>query len=107
MPTYVGCSGDGIQIGQLVQFDPANLTAVNLSLDTDAEVTTLDLKAIDVSPTDFKDHKDPDVDVSNKRLGFEEGVNFVVKRVKWALPPSFASPHGTDVTKDYRASPCK
>ena len=30
MSTCVGYSGDGIQIEQLVQFDPANLTAVNL-----------------------------------------------------------------------------
>ena len=105
MPTCVGCSGDGIQIGQLVQFDPTNLTAVTLSLATDADRATLDLKAIDVSPTDFKDHDDPDLDLSRERLGFEEGVSFVVTPLMWPLPPSFASPHSTNVTQDYRAPP--
>ena len=104
-PTCVGCSGDGIQIGQLVQFDPTNLTAVTLSVATEADTATLDLKAIDVSPADFKDHNDPELNVSNERLGFEVGVNFVVTPVMWALPPTFVAPHGADVTKDYRVPP--
>ena len=105
IPTCVRCSGDGIQIGQLVQFDLANLTAVTLSVATEVDTAILDLKAIDVSPTDFKDHEDPELTVSNKRLGFEEGVNFVVTPVMWALPPTFVAPHGADVTKDYRVPP--
>ena len=105
LPTCVGCSGCGIQIGQLVQFVPALPTAVTLSIATAADTAILDLKAINISPTDFKDHTDPEVNVSNKRLGFEEGVNMVVTPVMWPLPPTYIAPHGFDVTKDYRVPP--
>ena len=100
LPTCVGCSGDGIQIGQLVKFDTALLTAVTLSIATVADTAILDLKVIDISPTDFKDHTDPEVNVSNEHLGFEEGVNMVVIPVMWPLPPTYVAPHGFDVMKD-------
>ena len=105
LPTCIGCSGDGIQIGQLVQFDPANLTAVTLSIATAADTAILDLKAINISPTDIKDYTDPEETVSNERLGFKEGVNMVVTPVMWVFPPMYVAFHVSDVMKDYRISP--
>ena len=59
--TAVSCSGDGITVGNLVQFNPAMLTEVTLSIATSDDTAALDLQAIDVSPTNFKDHSDPEL----------------------------------------------
>ena len=103
LPTCVSYSGDGIQIKQLVQFDPALLTAVTLSIATTADTTVLDLQALNILSTDFKDHADPEANMSNERLGFEEGVNMVVTPVMWPLPPTYIALYGFDVSEDYRS----
>ena len=58
-PTAVNCSDNGIQIGQLIQFDPVMLMNATISIAMPGDTTALDLKAIYVSPINFKDHNMP------------------------------------------------
>ena len=102
--TAVGCSGDGITVGNLVQFNPAMLTELTLSIATSDDTAALDLEAIDVSPTDFKDHSETNVALTIERLGVSEAVNMVVTPVMWPLPPTYAAPHRFDVKKDHEAA---
>ena len=81
LPTCVSCSGDGIQIRQLIQFDPFLMTAITCSVATTADTAALNLKALNISLTDFKDHANSKLNASNNCLGFAEGVNMVVTPV--------------------------
>ena len=81
------------------------MASVTVYITTAADTTTLDLKTMNVSPTDLKDHTDSDLNVSNKRLRFTNAVNMVVTPVMWPLPLTYIVPHGFDVTKDYQTYP--
>ena len=65
----------------------------------------MDLQAIDVSPINFKDHRGPELNVPNERLGVTEAVNIVITPVMWPLSPTYIALHGFDVTKDYQIYP--
>ena len=65
------------------------MTSVTISIVTVDNSAALDLMALDISPTDFKDHANTELDVSNNRLGVTEAVNMVGIPIMWPLPPIY------------------
>ena len=99
----VGCSGNGIQIGQFVQFQPSLMTAITLSIATIVDTTALGLQALDISPIDFKDYTDPEAKMSIDQFGIRKRSEYGSNTYHTAPFVYIYYFNGFDIRIDYQA----
>ena len=61
----------------------------------------LNLVNIGVLPNNFKDHTDPEKNLTNNRLGVTEAVCMVMTLAMWPIPPTYHAQHGYNINKEY------